>query len=141
MTRRYLQRSATRTFLLCMLGIPLLIWLYAIAVELNKRMPRKSRLNINSMRIVLSAIGLYFFSIIFQVIDPFEYKWAHYSAMFLNLLAVIFTATVFSRFEESHSIEPASGLLSFFLIWLFPIGIWYLQPKLNKYIEYPPDGT
>ena len=24
----------------------------------------------------------------------------------------------------------------FFIVWFFPIGIWIIQPKINKIIEY-----
>lgn len=137
MTKQYLQRSAFSSFFLFLLGIPVMIWIYSISVELNKRMPKERRLNINILRFMLGSIGFYFIIFVFGIIDPFKLRWLHDIIITFNFLSFVFTVVIITRFEQTHSIQPTSGLLFFFQLAIAPIGVFYLQPLMNEYICYP----
>ena len=141
MTRRYLQRTADGNFFLFLLGVPILIWIYSITVELNKRLPLEKRLDLR----IFYAMGgtglilqlLFQPLLLFSSIDPFQFSWLAEIAMLLGLTTLGFTAFLITRFEDYIEIQPTSGLLFFVQLWIAPIGVFYLQPLLNDYILYP----
>ena len=141
MTERFLKKTASEIFWLgILLGVPFIIWLYSIPTELNKRLPKKNRIPSLLFQIpFFYAIGYLpvFFILIFshtpfQVIIPF-----HLTAMFSIFFVMILACISIIRFEKEKNLKQSSGIGLFFGMWYYIFGIWYIQPKLNKYIEYP----
>lgn len=137
MTRRYLQRKADGSFFLFLLGVPVLIWIYSITVELNKRLPEEKRLDLRIFYATGGTAVILQLLLLFRVIDPFQFSWLGEIAMVLGLTTIGFTAFLITRFEDYIEIQPTSGLLFFIQLWIAPIGVFYLQPLLNDYILYP----
>jgi hypothetical protein len=51
------------------------------------------------------------------------------------LYSLFFVSGVLSGVEEENGSTNSNRLKYFFLVWYFPIGVWFVQPKLNKYVE------
>ena len=139
MTEKYLNKSAKELFWIFWLGIPYLIWMYSIGIELNKKNLKHKRLNkILLITLVIYPIA-YIISILImlfsgnadlKVIKPF-----HFGAMFCIFSLMILTTITIIKFETSEKLKKSNGIELFLGIWVFVIGSWYVQPKLNKYIK------
>ena len=46
-----------------------------------------------------------------------------------------FVAKTIKIAELQKKLEFVNFASEFFLIWFYPIGIWFIQPKINKIIE------
>ncbi len=138
-TKRYLSKSAKQMFWLCLLGIPYLIWLYSIGIELNKKVPKYSLINKIILNTLVGYIAVYLviaWILIFSgnmnidTILPF-----HFGAILCMFLLMILTSLTIIRFEKEEKIQQSSGIGLFFGLWYYVIGVWCIQPKLNEYIK------
>jgi hypothetical protein len=143
MTEEFLRKKASEVFWLSvLLGLPFLIWLYAIPSELNKRLPRENRIPSLLFQIpffyALAYIPIGFILIIsinvsFEVILPF-----HFGAMASIFLVLTVACVSIIRFEKYKKIKTSNGIGLFFGMWYYIFGIWSIQPKLNNYVKTPP---
>jgi len=139
MTKEYLSKNPKELFWLFCLGIPFLIWIYSIGIELNRKIPESGRLN------KVTLIGLIAYPIIYipigltllisgisdmNAILPF-----HFGAIICMFLLVILTSMTIIKFEKAEKLIQSNVIGLFFGIWYFIIGVWYIQPKLNEYIK------
>lgn len=67
---------------------------------------------------------------IFAVIFPL-----HLFSMFCIFYSLYFVAKTFKTVELQREVSFSDFAGEFFMIWFFPIGIWIVQPKINKMIE------
>ncbi len=139
MTREYLKKVPEKLFWLSWLGIPYLMWLYSIVVELSKNLPKNNKL----VKIIL--IGLLIYPTVYipvgltflisgkadmDTIMPF-----HIGAILCIILLMALTAVTIIRFERAEKLKQSNGIGLFFGLWFFIFGVWHIQPKLNKYVK------
>ena len=140
MTENYLNKSAKELFWIFWLGIPYLIWMYSIGIELNKKTNKHKDLN---KIILITLIGypiVYVVLILILLLSGNEpdddiIKPFHFASMFCMFSLMILTSRTILKFEKAEKLKRSNGIELFFGIWVFVIGIWYVQPKLNKYIK------
>ncbi len=137
MTRKYLSRSATSTFFLFMLGFPLLLWLYSIGMEFNNRLPE----NKQTKKIYYKSTLVY--PLIYMIVGPVYLISTgnmnsilpfHLLAMATIFVSLFLAAKSITKYEEEFNIKTSSTSEYFMLLWFFPIGVWTVQPRLNKFI-------
>ena len=75
-----------------------------------------------------SDIGIILSS--FAIIVPM-----HLFSMFCIFYCLYFVSKTFKTVELQREVEFADFAGEFFLIWFYPIGIWIIQPKINKMVE------
>jgi hypothetical protein len=46
-----------------------------------------------------------------------------------------FVAKTFKTVELQREVSFSDFVGEFFMIWFYPVGIWIIQPKINKMIE------
>jgi hypothetical protein len=61
----------------------------------------------------------------------------HFFAMFCIFYCLYFVAKTFKTVELQREVTFSDFAGEFFLFWFFPIGVWIVQPKINKMIEEP----
>lgn len=61
-------------------------------------------------------------------------------AMVAMLYNLYFTAKTIRTAELQRRVSFSDFAGEFFLIWFYPIGIWFIQPRLNRLIETDPQG-
>ena len=66
---------------------------------------------------------------IFALIIPF-----HLFAMFCIFYCLYFVSKVFKTVELQRKVAFSDFAGEFFMIWFFIVGIWIIQPKINKMI-------
>jgi len=59
----------------------------------------------------------------------------HLFSMFCIFYCLYFVAKTFKTVELQREVSFSDFAGEFFMIWFFPIGIWIVQPKVNKMIE------
>jgi len=139
-TKRYLSKTPKNLFWLSLLGIPYLIWMYSIGIELNKKNTEHNGMNKILLNILVGYPMIYLISAWILILTgnmnmdtilPF-----HFGAMFCIFLLMILTSRTIIKFEKREKLKESSGIGLFFGIWCYFIGIWYIQPKLNEYIKW-----
>lgn len=138
-TKRYLSKSPKELFWLSLLGIPYMIWMYSIGIELNKKNQKDIGIKKILLNILFGYPTIYLISAWILILSgnmnmdtilPF-----HFGAMFCIFLLIILTSRTIIKFEKEENLQESSGIGLFFGIWYYFIGIWYIQPKLNEYIK------
>lgn len=130
-------------------------WFYALGTNLHKKLPTTATMNLTRFKILLFIPVAYmlFLSVfilgmvanissvsqpnpaIFAVIVPL-----HLFSMFCIFYCLYFNAKALKTVELQKPVTFGDFAGEFFLIWFFPIGIWIIQPRLNKLFD-PIVGT
>ena len=56
----------------------------------------------------------------------------HLLAMLSNIYGIRFIAKMLVSIEKGEIVKAGDYLGEFFLFWFIPVGIWVLQPRINK---------
>lgn len=121
----------------CFLG-----WLWALGTELTKKVPEELRMGTGFFKFglvygfVYSLVGFNVLTTMASadppgpwllVIVPF-----HFLAMFCMFYALYFVSKTLRMAEtwQKTTFYDYSG--AFFLLWFFPIGVWVIQPRVNR---------
>jgi len=130
-----------------------LIWYWSTGVGLQRYIPEALRLNVRLFKVFLIAPIIYivvimaFFSSImlnFSLNDaspsvpPFAFFLLipfHLFAMFCKFYCLYFVARTVKTAELQRKLEFGDYIGEFFLIWFFAVGIWFVQPKINKVVN------
>ncbi len=133
--------------------VPFLIyylWIWSIGAWLNKHIDSKiaTKTVYFSISIVVSCF-LFFFLSIFnfiywqdQPVGMYEDFWLFFLQAFIIFLAIstwlfalTFLAKVVVRAEREAFITPSEYFSEFVMALMFPIGVWFLQPRINALFE------
>lgn len=122
----------TGLFMICFLG-----WLWSIGSFLNSVVLEALKLRIGWFRFAIIYPAVYFFVFIAFFQSPNSGMFAiimplHLLAMFCMFYSLYFVSKnlVLAETGKQASFYDFAGPL--FLIWFFPIGIWFVQPRVNK---------
>jgi hypothetical protein len=125
-------------------------WFYVLGTNLYRKLPPTATMNLTKFKIFLfiPVIYIIFISIfmagmfsnistgvpptpgIFAVIFPL-----HLFAMFCIFYCLYFNAKALKTVEWQRPVTFSDFAGEFFLIWFFPIGIWIIQPRINKLFD------
>ena len=137
-------------------------WLYSLGINLYKRLPATVKMNLTAFKFFLIFpvvymlclsvfIGGMFFSTfsgntsgtnavgtansnpaIFLLIFPI-----HLFAMFCIFYCIYFIAKALKAAEWQRPVTAGDYIGEFFLLWFYIVGVWFIQPRVNK-LFYPP---
>lgn len=130
-------------------------WLWSVAIGLQKKVPGNVTMKVKKFKVFffIPLIYMLIFMMVFSVsMNGFlsshaEPRFAligglfavifplHLFAMFCIFYSLYFVAKTFKTVELQREVNFADFAGEFFLIWFYPIGIWIVQPKINKMIE------
>jgi hypothetical protein len=131
-------------------------WFYALATSLNKRLPDTVRMNLTKFKwflfipvaymLILSVFMVGLFTNmsnphqppiqIFALVVPL-----HLFSMFCIFYCLYFTAKSLKAVELQRPVSFGDYAGEFFLLWFFPVGVWIIQPRVNKmFVSSPDDG-
>jgi len=130
-------------------------WFWSVAIGLQKKVPENVTMKVKKFKILfffpLAYILIFMtwflvvmsgllstnpepnFGLIggfFAIILPL-----HFFSMFCIFYSLYFVAKTIKTVELQREVKFGDFVGEFFLIWLYPIGIWIIQPKINKMIE------
>ena len=130
-------------------------WFWAIATGLQKKVPVEIKMKVKRFKIfffipliytilIVGFMGLNISGIIEhgQNLDSAQIGGfvgtivpLHLFAMFCIFYCLYFVSKTFKTVELQREVSFSDFAGEFFLFWFFPIGIWIVQPKINKMIE------
>lgn len=133
-----LKKSSSDIFWLTVIlgGVPLYFWLYSIGTKLYLENRDNNPFGLLLFRISIIYPITYFVFAIYNLLANGEIiKSLHIGAMISTLYAIIFTAKILKSAELNRKASIVDYLGDIFLIWFFPIGIWIIQPRINKLVQ------
>ncbi len=130
-------------------------WQWAIAVGLKKKVPEDVILNVGRFKIFFWFPIVYFiifFFIFFTVFREFIYYQTapdpmfisgilvfvlpiHLFVVFCSFYVMYFVAKTFKTIELQKKTTFGDFAGEFFLVWFYMIGVWFIQPKVNSWVE------
>jgi len=123
-------------------------WTWSVAIKMNRIIPEEFKLNTMAFKIffwlplIYFPIFAIFFILMFRSIDSITMSFlllipVHLFMVFCAFYCIYFTARVVKTAEYKRYTTVSDYIAEFIMIWFFPIGIWFIQPKINKmYEEY-----
>lgn len=130
-------------------------WFWSVAVGLQNKVPVNITMKVKKFKVFFTFPLVYmlafltFFSVmmsslsannpepgegliagLFAVVVPL-----HLFAIFCFLYTFYFVAKTFKTVELQREVTFGDFAGEFFLLWFYPVGVWILQPKINKMIE------
>lgn len=129
-------------------------WFYALGTNLFKRLPVTAKMSLIRFKLFLFAAFGYIICFmvfmttmfsnvlsgarpgfaIFAIIFPL-----HFFYMFCVCYCFYFNAKALKSIELQRPVTFNDYAGEFFLLWFFPIGVWILQPRINKLFTTIPD--
>lgn len=129
-------------------------WFWSVAIGLQKYIPTDIRLKIKKFKIcfflpiiyilfVFFAVGALFYQfsfgnnpveetfgkLVFVIIIPL-----HLLSLFCMFYLLYFMAKTIKTAELKQTVHFSDFIGEFFMIWFFPIGVWFIQPRIHKII-------
>lgn len=130
-------------------------WFYALGTNLHSRLPDTVKMSLTKFKIFLFipvlymlVLSMFLYSIfkgstqhgqpnpaIFALIMPL-----HLFSMFCIFYCLYFNAKALKTVELQRPVTFSDFAGEFFLIWFFPIGVWIIQPRINKIFDTTIDN-
>lgn len=125
-------------------------WFYALGTNLHKKLPETVTMNLTKFKIflfipvvymlILSVFMFGMFSIISTGAEPNPLFLVlivplHLFSMFCIFYCLYFIAKALKAVELQKTVKFSDYVGEFFLIWYFPVGIWIIQPRVNKLFD------
>jgi len=122
-------------------GVVFVGWVYSIGISANRRLSSELKLSELPLKLGLGYALVYMFiftmfvsgigspssSGTFALIMPF-----HLLAMFGMFFGLWYSAKQLVTLREGKEVSFTDFSGPFFLIWFFPIGVWFVQPMVNE---------
>ncbi|MBO9703592.1 MAG: hypothetical protein J7604_25535 [Sporocytophaga sp.] len=130
-------------------------WFWSVAIGLQKKVPDNVKMKVRKFRILffipmiyillisismggvvsgmaenVSKPNVIFILSIIGIMVPL-----HLLSMFCIFYSLYFVAKTFKTVELQRAVSFSDFAGEFFMIWFYPIGIWIIQPKINKIME------
>jgi hypothetical protein len=130
-------------------------WFWSVAIGLQKKVPASVTMKVKKFKIFFfipiiymlcimtfmsyamstliksgSQPNLGFLASMFAIIVPL-----HLFSMFCIFYSLYFVAKTFKTVELQREVKFSDFAGEFFMIWFYPVGIWIVQPKINKFIK------
>lgn len=123
-------------------------WFWIMAVNLYPKLPVDSKLNLNRFKLFMLIPSFYIVAISFlfgaisigtqgdstggyaTIIVPI-----HLFSMFCIFWCLAYVAKSLKAVELQRTVTFSDYAGEFFLIWFFPIGVWIIQPRINKLFD------
>jgi|SRR5579859_6867020 len=126
--------------------LPWFVWLWAEGSFLASLQQALFVPNLRFFRFAL-LLPLLYLCVFFWVFQTTHPVWfliilpIHFFAMFCILYSMHFVSKnlVQAELQRRATFQDYAGY--FFLLWFYPIGIWIIQPKINRFFAARPEPT
>lgn len=126
-------------------------WFYSLGTNLFKRLPVTEKMSLTRFRLFLFIPLVYMlFLMLFIFFDAFRGAELgpgifaliiplHLFSMFCMFYCLYFNAKVLKAVELQRPVTFNDYAGEFFLLWFFPIGVWFIQPRINRLFNVTPE--
>lgn len=131
--------------------ILVLCWFYVLGTNLHRKLPYGVSMSLILFKLCLVIPVVYVFSISVFLVSFFDeipsgvapnpelFVWIyplHLFVMCCILYTFYFNAKAIKSVESQGPVAFSDFAGDFFLFWFFPIGIWTIQPRINKLFDH-----
>ncbi|KOF02784.1 hypothetical protein AWW67_00685 [Roseivirga seohaensis] len=133
-------------------------WFWSIAIGLQSKIPPTVKMKVNKFKVFFFIPIVYIFSVLVFMtlfgLSDFELNSDFNSVLPVGLLAIMlplhflsmfgifyslyFVAKTYKTAELQREVSFSDFAGEFFMIWFYPVGIWFIQPKINEMVEGTP---
>jgi hypothetical protein len=129
-------------------------WVWAIATQLQPKLPTDVKLNVGRFKVLFFIPIVYILGVTIWMGYNFYggqsgrvgsmggiiglIIFLHLFSMVCIFLGIRFAAKTMRSVELGRMARFGDYIGEFFLIWFSPVGVWILQPRLNKLMEGQP---
>lgn len=130
-------------------------WFWSVAIGLQKKVPENAKMKVNRFKIFFFITLVYILAFLVFLIAMMNTAFSpspepnsavigglfvvilplHLFSMFGMFHSLYFVAKTFKTVELQRPVKFEDFVAEFFMIWFLPIGIWIIQPKINKMID------
>lgn len=123
-------------------------WFWSIAIGLQKKIPSEIKMKIKKFKVLFFIPLIYIISIMLLMAGLFSgteinsfslIGWPlyiivllHLFSMFCIFYSIYFVAKTIKTAELKRKVDFGDFTGEFFLLWFYFIGVWIIQPKVNK---------
>lgn len=113
--------------------LPYFVWLYALGAEAGRALPQGMERSPVRFKAALAYSAVYglIASVYFRSLMPYGIPF-HVLAMFCMFYALYAVARSIRSIELERPARAGESLELFFGLWFFPVGIWFVQPKMQR---------
>ncbi len=131
-------------------------WQWSVATGLNGYLNPETRLRLKRFKFFF-FVPLIYFGIIFIggsfILPQFQFgngqppsigfvlpfilimMLMHFFSIFCLIYIIYFIAKTLKSVELQREAHFSDYIGEFFLMWFFPVGIWFIQPRINKIVQ------
>jgi hypothetical protein len=125
-------------------------WFYSLGTNLHKKLPPTVEMNLTRFKVFLFIPAIYMlliFVVMFGMFSNFSQGEQpslgiaalivplHLFSMFCIFYCLYFNAKALKSVEWQRPVTFSDFAGEFFLIWFFPLGVWIIQPRINKLFD------
>ena len=129
-------------------------WQWSVAIGLQKAIPKSLKMKVTRFKIffflplayiilILAVVGFVISGYNFQNTQPGPWMFGlfalifpvHLFMIFCMFYCLYFTAKTIKTAELQREVSFNDFVGEFFLVWFHPIGIWIIQPRINKIVQ------
>ena len=119
-------------------------WFWSIAIGLQNKIPENIKMKTIKFKIFFFTPVIYFscftiyflaaYSLDFQIdgVILFLFLPLHLLSMYSMFYNLYYVSKTIKTIELQREVGFSNFAGEFFLIWFYPIGIWIIQPRINK---------
>ncbi|SFH51514.1 hypothetical protein [Pedobacter insulae] len=116
------------------------LWPILTGNELNQILPKRVTVNFNFFLInILISLGTFVSILVLSNGEGMTFSGIYAIPMLYVFFAILyclaFPAKLLNCIETGKEASMGQYLGDFFLVFFLPIGIWFLQPRINKVVE------
>ena len=127
-------------------------WFYALGTNLCKRLPGEIKMNLTVFKLSLAVsvahklfISVYMYFLFAGISAGEELNPAvlpyfvplYLISTFCTFYCFHFIAKALKTVELQKAVTFNGYALEFFGIWICPVGVWFIQPQINRLFNYP----
>jgi hypothetical protein len=131
-------------------------WLYTLGQNLHRKLPPDVFMNLARFRTFLIIPIVYIMVILVYLLQlPYDNPTnipvppsilplilpVHLFSMFCIIYSLYFVAKALKAVEKQAAVTSGDYIGEFILLWFFPLGIWLIQPRINKLFSASADDN
>jgi hypothetical protein len=122
-------------------------WFWSMAIGLQYKVPTGVKMKVTLFKIffIMPIVYLVLFSVfVLSILTSGEFPNpfiiliilpVHFFVIFCSIYCIHFIAKTIKTVELQREVKFSDFVAEFFMMWFYPIGVWILQPRINKFIE------
>jgi hypothetical protein len=116
--------------------IPFFIWVYALGIASRRALSETIAMSLVKFKSALAyAAGYSLVAAFFlQAIMPYALPF-HLFAIFCLFYSIFFVAKCVRSIELNRAAVLSEWIYVFFGLWFFPVGVWFIQPKIQRIVK------